>query len=316
MGFFSLDFMNIFFRLIKMKRDFISITDFNKDEVLELFELAETLKKDRFQPLLKDKTLAMIFEKPSLRTRVTFETGIFQLGGTAIYLAPKDIQLGKRESVKDVATNLSRWVDLIMARTFSHNTVRELAENATVPVINGLSDLEHPCQVLGDFFTILEHKKSFQNLKLAYIGDGNNVCNSLLLASAMFGISIAVGCPEGYEPDSEILNEAKKSSDSIKIYHDPKEAIKDADIVYTDVWTSMGQEEEREKRKRVFARFQVNKELVQFAKPDHLIMHCLPAHRGEEISSEILDGPNSIVLDEAENRLHIQKAIMVKLAQV
>lgn len=296
-----------------MKRDFTSITDFNKDEVIKLFELAKDLKRDRFQPLLKDKTLAMIFEKPSLRTRVTFETGMFQLGGTAIYLSPKDIQLGERESVKDAAANLSRWVDLIMARTFSHNTITELAENATIPVINGLSDLEHPCQVLGDFFTILEHKGSFQNLKLAYIGDGNNVCNSLLLASAMLGVSIAVGCPEGYEPNSEILNEARKSSNVIEIYHDPEQAAKDADIVYTDVWASMGQEEEGEKRKRVFARFQVNKELVKFAKVDHLIMHCLPAHRDEEITSEILDGPSSIVLDEAENRLHIQKAIMVKL---
>ncbi len=296
-----------------MKRDFTSITDFNRDEVIKLFELAKDLKRDRFQPLLKDKTLAMIFEKPSLRTRVTFETGMFQLGGTAIYLSPKDIQLGERESVKDAAANLSRWVDLIMARTFSHNTITELAENATIPVINGLSDLEHPCQVLGDFFTILEHKGSFQNLKLAYIGDGNNVCNSLLLASAMLGVSIAVGCPEGYEPNSEILNEARKSSNVIEIYHDPEQAAKDADIVYTDVWASMGQEEEGEKRKRVFARFQVNKELVKFAKVDHLIMHCLPAHRDEEITSEILDGPNSIVLDEAENRLHIQKAIMVKL---
>lgn len=296
-----------------MKRDFTSITDFNKDEVIKLFELAKDLKRDRFQPLLKDKTLAMIFEKPSLRTRVTFETGMFQLGGTAIYLSPKDIQLGERESVKDAAANLSRWVDLIMARTFSHNTITELAENATIPVINGLSDLEHPCQVLGDFFTILEHKGSFQNLKFAYIGDGNNVCNSLLLASAMLGVSIAVGCPEGYEPNSEILNEARKSSNVIEIYHDPEQAAKDADIVYTDVWASMGQEEEGEKRKRVFARFQVNKELVKFAKVDHLIMHCLPAHRDEEITSEILDGPSSIVLDEAENRLHIQKAIMVKL---
>lgn len=296
-----------------MKRDFTSITDFNKDEVIKLFELAKDLKRDRFQPLLKDKTLAMIFEKPSLRTRVTFETGMFQLGGTAIYLSPKDIQLGERESVKDAAANLSRWVDLIMARTFSHSTITELVENATIPVINGLSDLEHPCQVLGDFFTILEHKGSFQNLKLAYIGDGNNVCNSLLLASAMLGVSIAVGCPEGYEPNSEILNEARKSSNVIEIYHDPEQAAKDADIVYTDVWASMGQEEEGEKRKRVFARFQVNKELVKFAKVDHLIMHCLPAHRDEEITSEILDGPSSIVLDEAENRLHIQKAIMVKL---
>jgi len=306
-----------------MKKDLISIADLSKQEMDEIFKLAIQIKKKtkagRFPKLLADKTLAMIFEKPSLRTRVTFETGMTQLGGHAIYLAPSDIQLGKRESVPDVARNLCRWVDLIMARTFAHKTVTDLAENSSVPVINGLSDLEHPCQILADFLTILEIKKKFKGLKLAYIGDGNNVCNSLLLAAGLTGMDMSVGCPPGYEPDKGVwakaLELAARSRANLQIVRDPREAVKNADVIYTDVWASMGQEQEKELRARIFVPYQVNQQLVDAAKKDCIVLHCLPAHRGEEITSEVLDGPHSRVLDEAENRLHAQKAVMVMLAR-
>jgi len=304
-----------------VKKDLVSITDLSKDEMLRLFKLArelkEKVKRGKEYHILKGKVLAMIFEKPSLRTRVTFETGIYQLGGYGIYLAPTDIKLGKREAVPDVARNLSRWVNGIMARTFAHKTVTDLAENASVPVINGLSDLEHPCQILADFLTIQEHKGNFKGLKLAFIGDGNNVAHSLMLASAILGANFTLGCPSGYEANPEIVDKAKnlaKGTGSIvKIVNDPVEAVRDADIIYTDVWASMGQEDEAEKRKMDFQRFQVNTRLLEVAKKDAVVMHCLPAHRGEEITSEVLDGPHSIVLDEAENRLHAQKALMVML---
>ncbi len=304
-----------------MNKDLVSIADLTREEMESLFELAMDLKGKVKQGiphrLLDGKTLAMIFEKPSLRTRVTFETGMTQLGGHSIYLGPNDIQMGKRESVPDVARNLSRWVDGVMARTFAHKTVVDLAGNATVPVINGLSDDEHPCQILADFLTILEHKGRLAGLKLAYIGDGNNVCNSLLLASGIMGVNMTVGCPEGYEPCSEIYERAKELAETsgaeLSIVHDKFEAAKDADVIYTDVWASMGQEAEREERLKVFAPFQVNAELLRVAKNDVIVLHCLPAHRGEEITSEVLDGPHSVVLDEAENRLHIQKAVLVKL---
>jgi ornithine carbamoyltransferase len=239
--------------------------------------------------------VAMIVAKPSLRTRGTVETGMTQLGGHAIYLAPSDIQLGKRESVPDVARNLCRWVDLIMARTFAHKTVTDLAENSSVPVINGLSDLEHPCQILADFLTILEIKKKFKGLKLAYIGDGNNVCNSLLLAAGLTGMDMSVGCPPGYEPDKGVWAKALELAARSR--------------------ASMGQEQEKELRARIFVPYQVNQQLVDAAKKDCIVLHCLPAHRGEEITSEVLDGPHSRVLDEAENRLHAQKAVMVMLAR-
>lgn len=304
-----------------MKRDFVSITDLKKDEILELFEDAIKMKKKVKKGIehhyLKGKSLAMIFEKPSLRTRVSFEVGMFQLGGTALYLAPSDIKLGVRESVPDVARNLSRWVDGIMARTFAHKTVTDLAENATIPVINGLSDLEHPCQILADFLTILEHKKKFKGIKIAWVGDGNNVCHSLMLCSAILGSHISIATPKGYEPSKDIIEKAieisKKSGSKIEIKNDPFEICKDADVIYTDVWTSMGQEEEKEKRMRDFQGFQVNNELLKVADKKVIVMHCLPAHRGEEITDEVLDGPNSVVLDEAENRLHAQKALLVKL---
>ncbi len=304
-----------------VKKDLLSITDLSKNEMLELFDIASKLKKNVKNGIehhyLKGKALAMIYEKPSLRTRVTFEIGIYQLGGYGIYLAPSDIKLGKRESVADVARNLSRWVDGIMARTFSHNTIVELAENASIPVINGLSDYEHPCQILADYLTILEHKNRVDGLKLAFIGDGNNVANSLLYASAILGSDFSIASPVGYEINPSIFNKAKEIADrtGVKLLqtNSPEEAVQDADIIYTDVWTSMGEEAEREERIKRFKKYQVNNKLLEYARKDVIVMHCLPAHRGEEITSDVLDGPHSVVLDESENRLHIQKAILVKL---
>lgn len=302
-----------------MKKDFISILDLTKEDILGIFDLASAMKTgaSKYQPLFKDKTVALIFEKPSLRTRVTFEVGTYELGGTTVYLAPQDIQLGKRESVKDVSKNLSRWVNLIVARTHSHQTVVELAQYASIPVINGLSDLEHPCQALADFFTILEHKQNLPSLKITWIGDGNNVCNSFILCGALLGATMRCAVPEGYEPTyfGKAQELARTNNSTLELVHRPQEAVQDADVIYTDVWVSMGEEVEAEKRKRIFHPYQVNRELTALAKPDHLILHCLPAHRGEEITDEVLDGPNSVVLDQAENRLHVQKAIMGKLAK-
>ena len=308
---------------VSMKgRDLISIRDLSGEDVWKIFRTARMLKSRTLQqqvdnPILAGKTLAMIFEKPSLRTRVTFEAGMTQLGGHAIYLQPADIQMGKRESVADTAKNLERWVDGIMARTFAHKTVVGLAKYSKVPVINGLSDLEHPCQALADFFTVYEKKENLTGLKFAYIGDGCNTCHSLMLLAAKVGANMTVGCPEGYEPDTVILTSAKRDAKetdaSISITNDPFEAVKDADVIYTDVWTSMGIEEEAEKRRPIFQPFQVNQALVDAAKDDVIVMHCLPAHRGEEITDEVMDGPNSVVFDEAENRLHVQKAVMALL---
>ena len=298
-----------------MKRDFVSIFDLKKDEIVEIFELAKKLKESQKKgvehKILKDKTMAMIFEKPSLRTRVTFETGMTQLGGHAIYLAPADIQLGKRETVPDVARNLSRWVDFVMARVFAHKTVEDLAKNATISVINALSDLEHPCQVMADLFTVLEKKGSLKNIILAYVGDGNNVCNSLIAASKILRFKLNVATPPAYAPSKTYI----AGADTLRLTNDPQEAVADADIVYTDVWASMGQEQEATKRKKSFAPYQINQNLLRHAEKKPLIMHCLPAHRGEEITDEVIDGPNSIVLDEAENRLHVQKGILVWLSQ-
>ncbi|MGQ9664003.1 MAG: ornithine carbamoyltransferase [bacterium] len=297
-----------------MKRDLTSIFDLTSEEIYKIFDITRDLKdkqkKGIEHKLLKDKTLAMIFEKPSLRTRVTFETGMTQLGGHAIYLAPTDIQLGKRESVPDVAKNLSRWVDIIMARVFRHKHIKELAENASIPVINGLCDLEHPCQILCDLFTVIEKKGNLDEIVLAYVGDGNNVCNSLVAASALLGFKMNVATPNGYEPNKDYL----KRANNVKWTNNPIEAVRDADVIYTDVWASMGQESEAEQRRKVFQPFQLNNKLLaNVQKKDYLIMHCLPAHRGEEITDEAIDGPHSIVFDQAENRLHIQKGIMVFL---
>ncbi len=304
-----------------MKKDLLSISDLTAGEIDLLFILAADLKaqqrKDIAHPLLLGKTLGMIFEKPSLRTRVTFEVGMTQLGGRAIHLAPAEIQLGVRETVKDVAKNLERWVDGIVARTFTHHTVEELARHAAIPVINGLSDLTHPCQILADLFTLQEKCGTLHGVKVAYIGDGNNVCRSWLYGAAKVGIKLNVACPKGYEPDADIVafasREAEASGGRIVLLNDAKAAAAGADVLYTDVWTSMGQEAESAKRRLDFQGFQVNAALVRLAKPNVLVMHCLPAHRGEEITDEVLDGPHSIVYDEAENRLHVQKAILATL---
>lgn len=301
-------------------RNITSILDLSSEEIDLVLDVAillkETLKKDpsAHKSILPDRTLAMIFEKPSLRTRVTFETGMTQLGGHAIYLAPTDISIGVRETVEDIAKNLSRWCSLIMARVFAHSTIAGLAENASIPVINGLSDLEHPCQVLADFQTIREKKGELAGLKLAYIGDGNNMANSLMLCSAKMGTHFAIACPEGYEPDAELTRIAREIGEAtgsrIEVVQSPAEAAEGADVLYTDVWASMGQEAEQELRKNIFASYQINSELMTKAKPDAIVLHCLPAHRGDEITAEVLDGPQSVVFDEAENRLHAQKAIM------
>lgn len=303
------------------KRDFLSIIDLTEKEIYSIFKKAKELraeieKKGRIS-FLKGKVGVLVFEKPSLRTRVTFETALKELGGDSIYLAPQDIGLGKRESVADVARNLSLWVSLIIARTFFHTTSEELAKFATIPVINALSDLEHPCQVLGDFLTIYEIKKRIFNVKIGWLGDGNNVCHSLILGSALLGCDLIIGTPRGYEPKKEIIAKAKalarKSKVEIRLTNNPKEAVNGREFIYTDVWASMGQEKEAPIRRKIFWEFQVNKDLLSFAPADVKIMHCLPAHRGEEITDEVLDGPNSIVLKQAENRLHIQRAIIVHL---
>ncbi|MBI4391621.1 MAG: ornithine carbamoyltransferase [candidate division NC10 bacterium] len=303
------------------KRDLVSLHDWSAAELAALLDEAADLKaKQRAgipHALLPGKTLALIFEKPSLRTRVTFEAGMTQLGGHAIYLAPQDIRLGERETVADGARNLSRWVDGIVARTFRHQVVVELAEHASVPVINGLTDLLHPCQILVDLFTIREKRGDLTGCRVAFIGDGNNVANAWCTGAAKTGVDLTIACPRGYEPDPSILHQAREDAKGtgacIQVLHDPAAAARGADVIYTDVWTSMGQEEERAKRVKVFQPFQVNRALVSLARPDVLVMHCLPAHRGEEITDEVIDGPHSVVFDEAENKLHVQKALLVAL---
>jgi ornithine carbamoyltransferase len=303
------------------KRDFITLHDWSAAEIAALLTDAAGLKAKRKarvpQALLSGKTLALIFEKPSLRTRVTFEAGMTQLGGHAIYLAPQDIRLGERETVADGARNLSRWVDGIVARTFRHQMVVELAEHASVPVINGLTDLLHPCQILAALLTIQEKRGDLTGCRVAFIGDGNNVANSWCTGAAKTGVQLTIACPRGYEPDPSILHEAREDAKGtgarIQILHDPTEAARGADVLYTDVWSSMGQEEERAKRLKAFQPFQVNRALVGLARPDVLVMHCLPAHRGEEITDEVIEGPHSVVFEEAENRLHAQKALLVAL---
>lgn len=297
------------------KRDLITLADLSRAEADEILGLARKLKTvlraGRPHPKLDGKTVAMIFEKPSLRTRVTFEIGIAQLGGSAVFLAPGDIQLGERESVPDIARNLSRWVDAIVARTFAHETVIELASHADVPVINGLSDWTHPCQVLADCQTILEKRKSLKGLRIAYVGDGNNMVHSWIFASRLFDFELRVACPKGYEPDPEVVASARPGA--VIVTRSVAEAVTGADVLYTDAWTSMGQEAEAARRRRVFRNYQLNAKTVALAKPGALVMHCLPAHRGEEITNEVLESPQSVVLDQAENRLHAQKAVLVWL---
>ena len=298
-------------------RHFLSSADLTRDAALGLFQLAADLKQrwkaGRRGAPLAGRAFALIFEKPSLRTRVTFEVGLIQLGGRAVYLSGHEIGLGTRESVADVARNLSRWVDGIAARVYAHDTVETLARQATVPVINGLSDFEHPCQALADFFTLWERGVDLAGMRLAWLGDGNNVCHSVLILGALLGASVVAACPPGYTPDERVQATVRRLGGRLEVTDDPRKAASGADVIYTDVWTSMGQEAERERRLEAFGRYQVNETIVGFAKPSALVMHCLPAHRGEEITDAVLDGPQSVVFEQAENRLHVQKAIMVWL---
>lgn len=299
------------------KRDLLSLKDLSRKEIHEIFSLARRFKLNQkrgiYRRLLPGKTLALVFEKPSLRTRVSFETAMMQLGGHTVFLGPGEINLGVRESPSDCARSLSRWVDLIVVRTFSHGTAQEIARYATVPVINGLTDLFHPCQVLADCFTLLEEKGKLEDLKIAFIGDGNNMVHTWMEAAEKFPFSFTLACPKGYEPKIEITRGATKNGARIVITHDVEEAARGADVIYTDVWTSMGQEGEMETRRQAFQGYQVNDRIVTVARKDVVVMHCLPAHRGEEITHEVLEGPHSIVFDQAENRLHVQKAIIAWL---
>jgi ornithine carbamoyltransferase len=294
-------------------KDLISIADLTSKDIHGLIQSAIELKSKRKSALLKGKTLAMIFEKPSLRTRVSFDVGMYELGGHSVYLSPAEVGLGKREPVADVARVLSRYVDGIMARTFAHDSVVQLAKYATVPVINGLSDEEHPCQILADLQTIYEKKGKLKGINVAYIGDANNVANSLLLACSLMEMEFWIACPAGYTPSDDILLKARGNKGQVMITDDPKMAAQDADVIYTDVWTSMGQEAESAKRRKAFAGYQVNKKLLAAAKSDAIFLHPLPAHPGDEVAKGMLDVPQSVVFDQAENRLHMQKAILVKL---
>jgi ornithine carbamoyltransferase len=295
----------------------LSLADLSYEELIDILDIASDLKEKRARGKtstgLKNKSLAMIFEKSSTRTRVSFEVAMTELGGHAIYLNYRDIQLGRGESVADTARVMSRYIHAIMARVYKHETLTGLSKYSTVPVINGLSDLEHPCQILADLLTIREYKGKLKNLNFSWIGDGNNVCNSAILACALTGMKITVACPEGYEPNSEILNKARDIGGTVNVIRDPLKAAKNADILYTDVWVSMGEEEEYEQRLRDFKPYQINSKLLEQAKHDVMVLHCLPAHRGEEITAEVVDGPNSAVFDQAENRLHAQKALLLKL---
>ena len=298
----------------------IKVDDFNKNEILDLFELAAELKakyrnKESYTPF-KDHSMAMIFAKPSARTRVSFETGFAWMGGHAIYLAPQDIGLGTRESASDLAQLFSRYNDMIMARVFSHKDMLDFEKHATVPVINGLTDYNHPCQILTDMFSIWEQKKdNLENLKIVYVGDGNNIVNSWIRLAAILPFEFTCVCPEGFEPDADTISFTKsKEISTINISHDPVEGVQDADVIYTDVWASMGQKEEIDERIKIFSPLQVNEELIKHAKDDYMFMHCLPAERGREVTDGVIDSANSIVFEQAENRLHTQNAIMVSLA--
>jgi len=300
-------------------RHLLSIRDLKRQQVDDIFRLTAELKTrqkagDLSAPLA-GRALVLLFEKPSLRTRVTFEVGMAQLGGLALYLPAQEIQMGVREPVTDVVRNLGRWVNIIAARTYRHQTVEAMAQAAGVPVINALSDLEHPCQALADFFTLLERGLDLERLRLAWIGDGNNVCHSILLLAALMGVEVSVACPPGYEPNRSIQSVARTLGGRFQITPDARSAVEGADALYTDVWTSMGREVEREARLEAFRPYQVNERLQALAKPAAVVMHCLPAHRGEEITDGVLDGPQSVVLDQSENRLHVQKAILLTLLE-
>ena len=300
-------------------KDFLTIRDFSGEELAHLLTLARDIKTRpaTYADALKGQTLALIFEKPSLRTRVSFDVGIQQLGGFSVYLSPAEINLGKRESIHDVAKNLERMVQGIMIRTFGHDIVEQMAHHARIPVINGLTDFSHPCQAMADFLTISELKGASAGLKVAYVGDSNNVSNSLMFTAARLGAHIAIGSPAGYQPKPEVTawtrTEGAKTGSTCTVTEDPVEAVSNADVVYTDTWASMGQESEAYARKAIFRPYQVNASLFARAKADAIFMHCLPAHRGDEVTDEVIDSPRSVVFQEAENRLHAQKAIMLEL---
>lgn len=301
-----------------MKRDFLSFKDWSRDDLDSILkraiELKDMQRKGVVYHPLTGKALAMIFEKSSTRTRVSFEVGMFQLGGHAIFMSPRETQIGRGEPVKDTARVLSRYVNGIMIRTFSQEVVEELAGYSTVPVINGLTDLLHPCQIMADLLTVIEKKGTYEGLKMAWIGDGNNMANSWIEAAGKLGFDLTLACPKGYTPDPLILGDAHKiTTGKIRLTSDPFEAAKDGDVINTDVWASMGQEDEKKQREVAFKGYQVNTELMKVAQKDAIVLHCLPAHRGEEITEEVIEGPNSMVWDQAENRLHVQKAIMEKL---
>jgi len=298
-----------------MKKDLLSEYELEKADFDQIFERAAVLKdmhrKGFHPPTLSGKVLGMIFDKASTRTRLSFEVGMYQLGGTALFLSGRDTQIGRGETIADTARVMSRYLDGIMIRTFSQEMVEEFAQNASIPVINGLTDLLHPCQILTDIFTVIEKKGAYEGIKVAYVGDGNNVANSWINAAVKLPIKLNLACPEGYDPEPEIFKRAVNESKlGVDLYRNPADAVKGADVIYTDVWASMGQEDEHEERVKVFQNYQINEKLVERAARDAIIMHCLPAHRGEEITTTVIDGPRSIIFDQAENRLHVQKAIL------
>lgn len=304
-----------------MKKDFIAIADYSAEELMKMLDNAVQMKKEFFEkgnpPIFKGKVLGMVFSKPSLRTRISFDMAMRHLDGDALFISPNEIGLGKRESIADVARVLSGYVSAIMARVFEHDHILELAENASIPVINGLSDYNHPCQGMADVLTIYEEYKKLDGLNVTFVGDGNNVAVSLLHASAILGMNFTIGCPEGYEIPEKAMSAAKEMAKAtgikINVVRDPKEAVDGCDVLYTDTWTSMGQEAEMEKRNKVFPPFQVNADLLKAAKPGAIVMHCLPAHRGHEITDEVADGPQSRLFPQAHNRLHAQKAVLVEM---
>jgi ornithine carbamoyltransferase len=301
-----------------VKQDFLTVFDLSSEALFAVIERAIELKsgKDAGSCPLIGKNIGLLFEKPSTRTRISFEAGIYQLGGNTIFMNPADMQLGRGETIADTAKTLSRYLDGIVIRTFAHAKLNQFADHSTIPVINGLSDIHHPCQVLADVMTIYEKKKTIKGLKIAYIGDGNNVCNSLIEAASLLAFNLTIACPEGFEPDAALLEHARDQAQSeIIILRDPREAAGMADAVYTDVWVSMGQEQESDAKKDKFKTYQINSKLLSCSGKDVMVLHCMPAHRGEEITDEVIDGPNSVVFDQAENRLYTQKALMEKLIQ-
>ena len=298
-----------------MKKDLLSFAGLAQEDFEEIWQRTTRLKKmlqdGKDHASLKGKTLGMIFDKSSTRTRISFEVGMYQLGGIALFLNSRDTQIGRGETIADSARMMSRYLNGIMIRTFAQESIEELASYASIPVINGLTDLLHPCQILADLFTIKEKKGSYEGVKVAYIGDGNNVANSWIEAAARLPFDLTLACPEGYEPDARIMEASRKDAKGrVSLYRDPNDAAENADVLYTDVWTSMGQEAESQERKRIFNHYQINQALLGVAKKDAIVMHCLPAHRGEEITADVIDGPQSVVIDEAENRLHVQKAVL------